>query len=398
MRRIFGLVPNVFFLGLVSLFNDFSAEMILAVMPAFLVSLGATPIFIGFLEGFADALASVLKIVSGWFSDKIQRRKIVSVGGYAASLATRWLLLFVGNIWHVFALRAVDRVGKGFREPPRDALLAESVPQEELGRSFGYQRAMDAMGGVVGPLAAVIVFPLLGGNFHALFLLAAIIGFFAVGSFFFVKEPVAAASTENKFPRLLIPSLKDFSGSFRKYLVAIFIFGLGTLPISLMLLKAQDVGSLAIYLPLLYLIYNISFSLCAVPFGNISDRVGEENVITWGFGVAIVSYVLLALSTNTPAVIIGFIIFGIYSAMTEGVRRALISRLAPREHLATGQGLLGAAIGIASLFAGVFGGWLWTVYGSRIAFLAGAGLMTLGLLAFSSARRGNGGASQDLTE
>jgi len=172
----------------VSLLNDFSAEMIIAVMPAFLVLLGAAPIFIGFIEGFADALASVLRLISGRYSDRLHQRKIISVWGYTLSVATRLVLAFVGNVWQVFFLRAFDRIGKGVREAPRDALLVESVEKREVGKSFGYQRAMDAVGGVLGPIAAVLVLPFIGGNYRTLFLIAFGVGIFAVLAFLFVKE------------------------------------------------------------------------------------------------------------------------------------------------------------------------------------------------------------------
>src|SRR3989338_2268487 len=189
MRRIFCLVPNVFFLGLVSIFNDFSAEMIIAVMPAFLtVSLGAPAVFVGFLEGFADALASVLKIVSGWLSDRLRKRKIIVLGGYSLSVFIRWPLALVANFWQVFALRIVDRVGKGFRDAPRDALLSESVESYELGKSFGYHRAMDTMGAIFGPLGAVILLPWLANDYRAIFMIAFVLGIFSVVTFLFVRE------------------------------------------------------------------------------------------------------------------------------------------------------------------------------------------------------------------
>ncbi|MBI2075581.1 MAG: MFS transporter [Candidatus Harrisonbacteria bacterium] len=155
-NRIFGLRRNVFFLGLVSFFNDFSAEMVYAVMPAFLTTvLGAPPIFLGFMEGFVDAFASTFKIFSGWLSDKVGQRKWFAVSGYTLAVIARSFLSLVGNIWQVFSLRVVDRLGKGLRDSPRDALLSESVERVELGKSFGYHRAMDRAGAILGPIAAI---------------------------------------------------------------------------------------------------------------------------------------------------------------------------------------------------------------------------------------------------
>src|SRR3989338_3419444 len=197
-KRIFGLQKNVFFLGLVSLLNDFSAEMIQSVMPAFLtVVLGVPPVLIGFLEGFADALASILKIYFGWFSDKIGKRKILAVTGYIIAVSTRWFLALVTGFGQVFVLRAIDRVGKGLRDSPRDALISESVESRELGKSFGYHRAMDTIGATLGPLSAVFLLPLILNDYRLLFKIGFVLGILSVLTFVFVKD-VKARKPEEK--------------------------------------------------------------------------------------------------------------------------------------------------------------------------------------------------------
>lgn len=383
MKKIFGLAPNVFFLGLVSLFNDFSAEMVLAVMPAFLtVSLGAPPIFIGFLEGFADALASILKIVSGWFSDRIRKRKIVALSGYGLSVFVRWMLALVGNYWQVFVLRIIDRIGKGLRDSPRDALLAESVERSELGKSFGFQRGMDTIGAVLGPMATIALLPILFNSYRLLFLAAFAVGTLAVLSFFFVKEskkmkePVPGKSLPLSF------SLWKFDRGFRIFVVAVFMFGLGAMPLSLMLLKVQDIGFEPRLMPLVYLVYNFSFAFFAFPFGRLSDRIGQKRVLAFGFLTAIGAYLILASATVLPSVLLGFAVFGLYSAMTDGVERALASKLVASEVLASGQGFLAAAVGLSSLLAGLIGGAIWSLWGPTTAFIYGAVMMTIGLITF----------------
>ncbi|MEK7192049.1 MAG: MFS transporter [Patescibacteria group bacterium] len=382
MRRIFGLVPNVFFLGLVSLFNDFSSEMVYSVMPAFLtVVLGAPPVFVGFIEGFADALASFLKIFAGWFSDRIGKRKILSVIGYSLSTATRYALSLVANFWHVFALRAIDRVGKGFRDSPRDALISESVERSEVGRSFGYHRAMDTIGGALGPLAAVILLPLLAYNYRLLFFMGFLFGILAVLAFVFVRDiPRDPEKPLRKIPFTF--SLKEFSASFKFYILAVFLFGLGFLPLGLVLLQSPIIGLEAISIPVMYFIYSLSFVIFAIPFGRLSDKIGEEKVLMLGFLFAIIGYSALIFFNNPIGVFFSFIIFGVYSAMTDGVERALASKLVMSEQLASGQGFLNAAVGISSLLAGLIGGSLWTFFGPAPAFIYSIVTMSIGLLFF----------------
>ena len=383
-KKILGLRPNVFFLGLVSLLNDFSAEMIQSVMPAFLTTvLGAPPVLIGFIEGFADALASILKIYFGWFSDKIGKRKILAVGGYIISVSTRWFLALVMGFWQVFALRAIDRIGKGLRDSPRDALISESVEPRELGKSFGYHRAMDTVGATLGPLFAVLVLPLIMNDYRILFKIGFAFGILSVLTFIFVKD-VKKEKNENlaePHPPFSF-SLKDYSHNFKVYIAAVFVFGLGLMPVALLLLKAQELGLNSYAIPLMYFVYNLSFIIFAIPAGKLADRFGDKKVIGGGFIAAIIAYLDLAIFSGTPAAVLGFVIFGLYSAMTDGVERAFASKLVPADKIATGQGFLNSAIGISSLLAGVIGGSIWTKFGSSPALFYGAGMMFIGLLTF----------------
>ncbi len=390
-KNILGLRPNVFWLGIVSLWNDFSSEMVYSVMPGFLtVVFGAPPILIGFLEGFADALASFLKIYFGWFSDRIRKRKILSVIGYSISTATRWVLAFAGNFWEVFFLRAIDRVGKGLRDSPRDALISESVEASDLGRSFGFHRAMDTLGKVFGPLAAIIILPLILNDYRLLFKIAFVFGILAVISFFFVKEKgkdkdgffVKKEDGVKAYNLKKIFSLSEYTREFKLFILAVFIFGLGEMPVALTLLKSREIGLNGYSIPLMYFVYSLAFVIFAIPAGKISDKIGERKILAAGFLVAIASYINFAIFQNLFNVVFGFILLGIYSAMTDGVERAFASKLVPLHKLAEGQGFLNAAIGISTLLSSLIGGGIWTVYGSTPAFYYGVIMMIIGLFSF----------------
>jgi MFS family permease len=382
-EKVFGLKKNVFFLGLVSFFNDFSNEMIQSVMPVFLsVVLNVSPMSIGLIEGVADAVASFMRIFSGWFSDKIGKRKMPALFGYSLSVSTRPFFALASTFTQVFSLRIIDRMGKGFREAPRDALLVESANHEDLGKSFGYQRAIDALGGTLGPIAAFLILPMLSftdNKYEILFFIAFAVGLLSIISFHFVKE--IPRSDKNPLPKL---NREFFAGNknFTLFLMAVFIFGLGTLPIVLMLLRPIDLGLALTSVPLVYFLYKIVFVSTAVPLGKLADKIGERIIISGGLLVAIIAYFILAFSDSIVSVMVAFALFGIYSSATDGIERALAAKLINKELLGTGEGLLNAAVGISSLFAGFIGGGLWTIYGSEAAFLYGAFVSILGLFIF----------------
>lgn len=387
-ERILGLNRNVFFMGLVSLFNDFSNEIIQSVMPVFLSTvLGVPPVFIGLIEGLADAVASFLKIFSGWLSDYTGKRKMWAFLGYLLSVSMRPVYAFASTFPHIFQLRITDRIGKGLRDSPRDALLSESSGRAELGKSFGYHRAMDAIGGIAGPAAAVLLLPALNNSYRSLFLIAFGVGILSLGSFLFVKEiPRPADGPRIKLSLRIFREHKDFA----YFLLAIFIFGMGTLPITLMLLRPLEINAPVAFVPMMYLFYSLAFVVSALPIGRLSDKVGERMVIPVGFIAAIASYLVLAGSSSIPMTVFAFVLFGIYSAATDGIERALTSKLVKPELLATGQGFLHASIGVSSLLAGLIGGLLWTAFGSVYAFIYGAGMAFVGLLFFLSISFGNG--------
>jgi MFS family permease len=382
-KKIFGVPKNVFFLGLVSFFNDFSAEMVQSVMPVFLtVTLGAPAFFVGLIEGVADALSSVVKLVSGWMSDRLGRRKRPAVAGYSLSVLTRLFLALVSTFWQVFALRVVDRLGKGLRDSPRDALIAESVPKETLGLAFGFHRAADTLGATLGPLLGFCLIFYLALTYQQLFLVAFFLGLFAIASFVFVEDIPAPAKTPSKRAVLQWSIFKEHK-AFIWVVAALFLLGLGALPIGLVLLKAKEIGSLG-EVPLMYFVYSATFVIVAIPIGKLADRIGEKLVIAGGFLIAAISYAGLAFTSHLIVLIMLFIALGVYSACTDGMQRVLAAKFLGRELAATGQGFLNMAIGFSSLGAGIAGGLLWTLVNSQSAFLYAAAVSLIGLIFFAA--------------
>ncbi|RJQ28748.1 MFS transporter [Candidatus Parcubacteria bacterium] len=384
MKKYFGVPKNVFFLGVVSMLNDFSNEMIQTVMPIFLTATLGAPVFVvGIIEGFADALASVLKIVFGWVSDKWKIRKRIAVAGYIVSVSTRPFFTLASNFWHVFFLRSIDRIGKGMRDAPRDALISESTDSETLGRSFGFHRMMDTFGGMMGPLVVFLLLPIFFGSYELIFLVAFAIGALAVITFVFVEEHPRENEEKKSVvvPKMNLSFLKT-NRRFSLFLFSLFIFGLGTLPVALLLLRAPSIGIDVKYVPIFYLIYHVAFLAAAFPLGKIADSFGKRRIITLGFVAALASYISLMVVQTFFGLVISFILFGIYSAATDGVERALAARLVDEHSLAMGQGMLNAAIGISALLAGGIGGLLWTYVGPEATFVYAASLSFVGSVLF----------------
>jgi MFS family permease len=373
MKKILGVNKNVFYLSLVSLFNDFSNEMIYSVMPAFLVkSLNAPFWFIGFLEGFSEAFNNILKIFSGRLSDFYNRRKIFAVLGYTISNLTRFFLSFVNSFWQVFALRIFDRFGKGLRDAPRDALIYLSSDKEELNKSYNFHRAFDTLGAILGPLFGFLLLNyFLNLNYKLLFLIAAFLGFFSLITFFWVEDKKDSSSGNNK----LTFNFKIFSSSIRIYLLANFIFTLGYFPLSLVLLRIQTIDPSLKTLPIFYFLFNIFFVIFAFPVGKLGDKYGEKIMLKIGFLTACFSYLLFSINNNFlifPAIIL----LSLSLALIDGIKMVYIGKNVPSEFLGTAHGTLNALHGLGHLFGGLWGGLIWSKFGFNFAFLLGAILIT----------------------
>ncbi len=363
---------NVIALGLVSLLTDFSSEMIYPLLPVFLTAvLGAGPAALGIIEGVAETTASLLKLFSGAWSDRVGRKKPLVVAGYALSTAARPLVGFAAAWAHVLAVRFADRIGKGVRTSPRDALVAASVPPGDRGRAFGLQRAMDHLGAVLGPLAAFLLMTGAGLSYRPVFLLSVIPGLAAVAALlFFVREPAAPA------PAHAGARLRDggLPAPYRRYLAIVCLFTLGNASDAFLILRTVDAGVPAKYVPLLWGAFHVVKSSLSTPAGMLSDRWSRKTLIAGGWLVYAACYGAWAFARG-PAWVVGlFLAYGLFAAATEGAERAFVADFVPPDRRGTAFGWFHLAVGISALPASVVFGIVWGRYGAPAAFGVSAGL------------------------
>jgi MFS family permease len=373
-------------LGLVSLLTDASSEMIYPLLPAFLTGpLRAGPAVLGLIEGMAEATASLLKIVSGALSDRASRRKPFVVFGYSLSTLARPAVALAATPWHVLAVRLADRVGKGVRSAPRDALLAEATAASERGRAYGFHRAMDHAGALVGPLLASAVL-LVTAELRVVFALALLPGLAALAVLAFgVKE---AARTPEPGPRP-VPSVNASivgrtSRGFRAYLVVLALFTLGNSSDAFLLLKAQQAGVGLPAIPLLWAFHSLAKASASTHGGALSDRLGRRLTIVLGWSVYAVTYAGFALAASPGAVWALFALYGAHHALTEGAERALVADLAGPAERGRAFGLYHGVTGAMLLPASLLTGWIWHTRGAATALSLGAvlaGVASFALLA-----------------
>jgi MFS family permease len=364
---VFGVSLNVLVLGIVSLFADMSTEMIYPLIPLFLVSvLGATFIDVGLIEGVAESTASILKIVSGYLSDRFGKRKPLVYSGYAIAAIAKPLLAFTTGWQQVLAIRFLDRLGKGIRDSARDAIVSESKSRG-VGRSFGFQRSLDTLGAVIGPLIAVTLFGIL--SFRGLFLLAFIPAILATALVvFFVKETAVGSRSKQSYK----VSFRSFDANFRIFLLGLGLFFVGNSSDAFLFLRAQNLGVPTLVVPLLYLFMNVIYAVFAFPFGIISDKIGRKAVLLMGFAIFFIVYLGFAFASSALVVWVLFPVYGLYYGLTDGVSKALVSDLAPPCLKATAFGTYYFVVGVVALPASLIAGTLWQTVGPTFAFLYGA--------------------------
>lgn len=363
---------NVVAIGLVSLFTDLSSEMIYPLLPVFLTAtLAAGPAVLGLIEGVAETTASLLKLFSGVWSDRSGRKKPLVLAGYGLSTLARPLVGFATGWGHVLAVRFCDRIGKGVRTSPRDALVAAYVPAEQRGKAFGLQRGMDHLGAVLGPVAAFLL--LAGGiSLRSVFLLSIVPGLAAVAVLAFLVQDVRGATAAPTAKSVLDRGV--LSPVFRRYLLLVGLFTLGNASDAFLILRAVDAGVPVRYVPLLWGAFHVVKSSLSVPAGALSDRIPRKWVVAAGWCVYAACYAAFSLVRGAAATVAVFLLYGLYAAACEGAERAMVADFVPADRRGTAFGWFHLVTGICALPASVLFGLLWNTWGAPAAFGASAGL------------------------
>jgi MFS family permease len=383
-RRWAGFHPNVVALGLVSFFTDVSTEMLVPVMPLFITAtLGASVASLGLIEGIAECTASTLRLVAGRLSDRIGRRKPFLVVGYGVSGVCKTLMAFAGSWPVMLGFRFGDRVGKALRNPPRDAIIADSTADADLGRAFGLHRAMDTAGAAVGPLVA---WWLLGrwsalgaAGYRRIFLVSAAPAVLAVAVLVLLVHAPRLAAVK---ARAAAPGATPLGEKFRRFIGADVLFQLGNSSNAFLLLRAQQVGWSAGSVALVYLAYNVLYAALALPFGGLSDKVGRRPLLLAGYLLYALAYGIAAFAPTRTGTLTAFLVLAVHSAVLEGQSRSLIADLVPRERRATAYGAYAAAVGLALLPASIAAGLLWERVGPTAPFALGSLLAVAAAIAF----------------
>jgi MFS family permease len=363
---------NVVALGFVSLLTDLSSEMIYPLLPVFLTAvLAAGPAALGWIEGVAETTASLLKLFSGAWSDRTGRKKPLVLAGYGLSTLARPLVGFATGWGHVLAVRFSDRIGKGVRTSPRDALVAAYVPPDRRGKAFGLQRSMDHLGAVLGPVAAFLL--LAGGvSLRSVFFLSIVPGLAAVAVLAFLVRDAPAGSAPPHAGGVL--RRDGLPPAFRRYLLLVGLFTLGNASDAFLILRAVDSGVPAKYVPLLWAAFHVVKSSLSVPAGALSDRIPRKTVVAAGWCVYAACYGAFAVVRGEIATVAVFLLYGLYAAACEGAERAMVADFVPADRRGTAFGWFHLVTGICALPASVLFGSLWNAYGAVAAFGVSAGL------------------------
>jgi len=379
------IIPkNVWALGIVSLLMDLSSEMILSILPIFLVTgLGVSVLTLGLIEGFAEGLASVIKAFSGALSDYLKKRKILIVIGYGLSTITKPFFALASTATWIFAARFVDRLGKGIRGAPRDSLIADSTSTKIRGTAYSLRQALDTLGALLGPIFAIIILYLTTNNFRLVLWFAVIPAVLCIVILIFgVKDSTLKKNISRKKSYFLFKNFLKITPVIWLFFLAVFILNLGHFSEAFLLLRSQEIGLEISFIPIVFVVMNAAYAIVAVPFGHLADKVGFFILIVYGFLILVLSDMILALTNSIGWMFVGIIFWGIHLGMTQGLLLAMIAKLSPVELRGTSFGLFHAITGVALLIASLIAGYLWQYYNSGLIFFVSAIITSVGITFF----------------
>ncbi|MDO9272764.1 MAG: MFS transporter [Rugosibacter sp.] len=376
------LPKSIVALGLVSLFMDTSSEMIHSLLPVFLVTvLGASALSVGLIEGIAEATASIAKVFSGVISDWMGRRKPLVLLGYGLAALTKPLFPLAQGIGAVLTARFIDRIGKGIRGAPRDALIADITPPEIRGAAYGLRQTLDTVGGVAGPLLAMALMAATQDNFRLVFWVAVLPAIICVLLIIFgVEEPEATRPPAQLRSPLRRENLRRFNARFWWLVAFAAVLTCARFSEAFLLLRAENVGLAVTWVPAMLIVMNVVYALSAYPFGKFCDNGGRRRLLIWGIVLLIAADLVLALAGNIWLVGLGAAIWGLHMGATQGLLSVLVADAAPADLRGTAFGVFNLVSGLALLAASVLAGSLWTVFGPAMTFYAGAAIAMLALI------------------
>lgn len=369
-----GLPTGIWVLGFVSLLMDVSSEMIHALLPIYLVTvLGTSMVTVGFIEGLAEATASITKMFSGALSDRLGKRKILATIGYGLAAITKPVFPLAPTVGWLVAARFVDRVGKGIRGAPRDALVADLAPPEKRGAAFGVRQSLDTAGAFVGPFVAIVLMWTTANDFRTVFWWAVVPGFLAFCLILFaVHEPERPAGLRRVQNPLAFSELRGLGETYWLVVAVSTVFTLARFSEAFLVLRAQDVGLPVALVPAVLVVMNILYAAAATPAGVLSDRIGRFGILFLGFAMLVFADIVLALVPSLPGLAVGVAVWGLHMGLTQGLLTAMIADAAPVELRGTAFGAFNLFSGLAVLAASVIAGALWDGIGPQGTFLAGA--------------------------